>query len=428
VRDRYSESLAEFALASLFCRPYGLAGLELDHDALLNGTVSIIHARGVMPDGLTFSFPDDPNPSPLEIRDLFSPTRESHLVLLTIPAFRPNRANCLLDRGAEQPTHRYVAEDVTLPDQTTGEDERSITLGRKNFRLALDAEEPGDLVLLPLSRVKRDRGGRFVYDGEYIPPSIQVGASRRMLEILRQLIEMMDAKSATLVGERTEPGSGSLYAPEEIAGYWLSHAIHSSLAPLRHHLRAKTSHPEEVFMELLRLAGALCTFSMDSRPRDLPLYDHDDLESCMGLLDRHIRNHLEIVLPKRAVHVPLKPLQEFYLHGTVTDQRCFRDAHWFLEVTASEGRERAIAEVPRLVKICSPRHIERLVQAAYPGMELHHVASPPAAISPRLGAEYFRIETAGPCWETTQQTQEVAVYTPGALAGHEFEILIVSEE
>ena len=65
---RYFEELTGFALQNLFFAPWGLASGELDAEALLNGTVSVTHATGIMPDGLVFSFPDDPAPEPLEIR------------------------------------------------------------------------------------------------------------------------------------------------------------------------------------------------------------------------------------------------------------------------------------------------------------------------------------------------------------------------
>jgi type VI secretion system protein ImpJ len=430
LRDRYFESSAAFALDNLFFKPYGLTGLELDHDALLNGTVSVIHARGVMPDGLTFAFPDDACPAPIEIRDRFSPTQESHLVLLAIPPYRSGRSNCALDPDTDVAgqSSRWVAETTPRPDETTGEDEQTVTVGRKNFSLVLDDEDSGELVTLPLARVKRDRSGQFVYDPTFIPPCIQIAAGSRILEIVRRAIEVMEAKAESLARDRTAAGPGSRFAADEIASFWLSHAIHSSMAPLRHHLQARTTHPEEVFSELLRLAGALCTFSITSHPRDLPLYDHDNLEECFSALDQHIRTHLDVVLPKKAVRILLDPMEEYYFTGAVSDRRCFRDAHWFLEVEVSEGRETVIADVPRLIKVCSTEHISRLVQAAYPGMELQHVASPPAAASPRIGAEYFRIETAGPCWVTTEQTRNVAIYAPGDLSNLRFEIVVIPEE
>ena len=91
--NRYVEELVRFVASNLGPEAFGLAGYEFDAEALQNDTVSLIHARGIMPDGLAFQFPDDPLPEPRQIRDLFSPTQDSHLVLLCIPPFLDGRAN-----------------------------------------------------------------------------------------------------------------------------------------------------------------------------------------------------------------------------------------------------------------------------------------------------------------------------------------------
>src|SRR5688572_10178725 len=79
-QNRYFEDLIAFTVSNLFFKPYGLVACTLDEEALLNGTVSLIHARGALPDGLTFNFPEDDPPQPLAIRELFSPTQDTHLV------------------------------------------------------------------------------------------------------------------------------------------------------------------------------------------------------------------------------------------------------------------------------------------------------------------------------------------------------------
>lgn len=433
-RDRYFQDSAAFALSSLFFRPYGVAGLELDHEALLNGTASIAHARGVMPDGMAFSFPDDPTPDPLEIGERFSPTRDSHLLLLTIPPLQPGRPNCTLDGVAGDGRTRFVAEPVEVADETTGEERRSILVGRKNFRLRLDDESvpPGDVVTLPLARIRRDRSGTFVYDDAYIPPCIQIGGSQRLLALLRRLIGSMESKSASLAAERSGTAAAE-FASEEIVSFWLSHTIHSSLPRLRHHLDARTSHPNEVFKDLLRLGGALCTFSMESDPRELPAYDHDDLTGCFAALEEHVRVHLGVVMPKRATRITLEQFEDYFWRGTVTDPRSFKDARWYLEVRTAGSHGRLIEDVPKLVKVCSARFIVELVRRAHPGLDLEHIGSPPTAISPRLGCEYFRIERNAsgevhPCWKTIVDSGEVGLYTPEALNDLEFVVLIVHED
>src|SRR5436189_5541169 len=89
VQSRYFEDSIQFATSSLWFASYGLAGVELDANALQNGTVSLLHARGILPDGLPFNMPEcDDLPQPRVIADLIPPTRDSVIVLLGIPPLR----------------------------------------------------------------------------------------------------------------------------------------------------------------------------------------------------------------------------------------------------------------------------------------------------------------------------------------------------
>src|SRR6202040_3450602 len=99
-------------------------------------------------------------------------------------------------------------------------------------------------------------------------------------------------------------------------------------APLRHLLVAKRGHPEELFSELSRLAGALCTFALDSHPRDLPLYDHEDLSTGFEILDRHIQTHLDIIVPPPPISIPLTPDGNYFYQGEVRDPRCLNRSRW----------------------------------------------------------------------------------------------------
>ena len=436
LQSRYFEDSIGFALSHLFFKPYGLAGFELDVEALRNGTVSIIHARGVMPDGLAFHFPDgDPPPPPRQIQDLFSPTQDSHVVSLSVPPYREGRANCALNPTTDDQETRYVAERTQVLDETTGQDERPVTVGRKSFRLRLDSELGEGTVSLPLARVRRDGTGHFIYDPEYIPPSLQIGASPRLMAVLKRLIEILESKSDSLAEQRRATGQSlAEYASHEVANFWLSHAIHASLGPLRHHLNVKSTHPEQLHADLAQLAGALCTFSLNSHPRDLPLYDHDRLNESFRALDEHIRRHLEITIPTSCVAVPLKRYQEYYYAGKVTDTRCLGPSTWILGVQSTMGEAEVISQVPRLVKICSAKHITELVKRAMPGLRLEHLPSPPSAVSPRLGRHYFRISKSGPqgsghhpCWSGIVQSSGIGVYLPSALPNTELELLVILE-
>jgi type VI secretion system protein ImpJ len=422
VQSRYFEDSIQFATSSLWFASYGLAGLELDTDALYNGAVSLLHARGILPDGLPFNMPEcDDLPQPRIISDLIPPTSDSAIVLLGIPPLRPNGRNCTI--GGGNGDARYASQARVLHDEISGIDERSVQLGHKNLRLLLDIEPAGDLVTLPIARVVRDGAGHFAYDPEFVPPVVQIGASARLLRLLQELVEILNEKGATL--SRDTGRSQSDFSTREIASFWLLHAVNSALAPLRHLLIAKRGHPEELFVELSRLAGALCTFSLDSLPRDLPVYDHQDLTDCFNQLDRHIRTHLETVLPTNCITIPMVAAGDCFYEGKVTDARCLGNSRWMLAIRAGMPESELMTQTPLLVKVCTPPFVRELVTRALPGMTLTHVPVPPSAVSARVETQYFGISRTGPCWNHILQTRQVGIYVPSAFANPELQVLVV---
>ncbi len=426
MQNRYFEAATTFAFAHLFFRPYGLVACELDAEAVRNGTAALVHARGVMPDGMSFHFPEDPLPEPLRIAEHFSPTDTDRLLCLAIPGYREGKPNCRLNGDAGPPT-RFVSWTATIADETTGADQNAVGLARKNFRLVL-AESDSDAheIRLPLARVRRDGAGRFAYDEEYIPPSLQIGASERLMGLLLRLVETLDTKADLLAAERGGAGDGSAYAADELARFWLSHTVHSTVTPLRHHLEVRRAHPEQVYLELARLAGALCTFSMDAHPRDLPLYDHDAPSECFGALERRIRAHLERNLPTGAIEVPLESDADGFHRGAIVDSRALGKATWFLGVRSTLPRAELASRVEGLVKLCSEKFVAELVRRGMDGLPLEHQATPPAEISPRVGTEYFRVVTNGPCWDSIVDTTAVGVHVPAAIPSPQLELRILT--
>jgi type VI secretion system protein ImpJ len=425
VQSRYFEDAIQFATSSLWFASYGLCGVELDREALYNGTLSLLHARGIFPDGLPFNMPEsDPLPEPRAVADLFPPTRDGIVAMLAIPPRKPNGYNCALEAGGAD--SRFVAESRVLHDENSGADERAVRIGRKNLRLSMDTEPPGDLSTLPVARVVRDGSGHFVFDANFVPPVLQIGASARLLSMVQRLIEILEEKSSSIT--RAAAGGGaSEFSTREIANFWLLHSINSALSPLRHLLMAKRGHPEELFAELSRLAGALCTFALDSHPRELPLYDHGNLGDCFEALDRHIRRHLETIIPTNCISIPLSPAGHYYWEGEITDQRCLGRSRWVFAVRARMSEPDLMVKTPQLIKVCTPPFVRELVRRALPGLALTHLAVPPPAIRTRLETQYFGISRSGPCWDHMAQTRQIGVYVPGEFPNPEVEILVVLE-
>ena len=426
--SRYFEDAIHFAALSHWFEPYGLSGLELDHEALQNDLAVLLHARGVFPDGLPFHMPEsEAPPAPRSITDLFPPTLQAATLLLGVPLRKPGGANCAAGNAhfGSEPESRYVAGTQLMPDENAGGAERPVQIARKNTRLLLDTEPCDALATLPLARIVRDGAGHFRYDPQFVPPVLQIRASERLMLLVRRLVEILDEKSAAIGFRR--PVNSEL-TPAEIAKVWLLHAVHSASATLRHLATAKQGHPEELFLELSRLAGALCTFKLGSHPRALPEYNHRSPSACFDALDRHIREHLEVTVPTNCLNIPLKSTDNSFYDGEILDSRSLGRSRWVLAVRSPIGDAELMTRVPRLVKICSSRFVRELVKRALPGLPLVHLPVPPAAISAGVDRQYFTISRSGPSWEHMIQTRSIGVYVPAEIPNPEVEVHVVLED
>jgi type VI secretion system protein ImpJ len=427
-QSRYFEDLVDFTAHCLGFGAYGLLGCGFDEEAIRNGTIALLHARGIFPDGLTFDMPgSDALPAPRHITDVFPPTRTSLEVRLAVPPHNPNGLNCAFSEAEANGT-RFIAESSQVGDLNTGRDEKTVKLGRKNIALWLDTEEQHGRLALPITRVMRDGSGHFIFDPSFVPPALHLSASDRLMMLVGRLIALLEQKIDALrnVPEAISGAAGG-FSAQQIANAWLLHSVNTAVATLRHLWSAREVHPERLYLELARLGGALCTFALDSHPRQLPLYDHDHLAECFEGLDRHIRTHLEMIVPSNCVAIPLQPAGNYLYAGPIHDQRVLDHSRWIFGIRSSIGEVELVHRTSTLVKICSLEFIDKLVKRALPGLEVRHLGTPPAAVSPRVETEYFAVSKSGPCWEHIIKTRQVAVYIPGDIPQPEPQLLVILE-
>jgi len=426
-QSRYFEDSMSFVASSLWREPWGLLHAELDAKAIRNGTATVLHASGIFPDGLAFELPNSDPPPPIRnLLEVFPSTDAVLPIYLAVPVRKDNGFDC--DLGTAADSIRFSRMQRMLRDETNGIDEREIELGQKNIRLVTEAELTPELLSIPIAHILRDGRGHLVCDEEFIPPCLRLSACEPLLLLVRRLIDAIGEKSAIIARSarrhgRFEAGTGAL----DVANYWFLHALHNALPPLQHLATTTHAHPEDVYVELSRLAGALCTFAVDSDPRQLPAYDHRNPGPAFRALDAHIRKHLEIVVPSNTISFTFQPAEP-YIHGAdVTDERCLRRSRWVFGIRSDLGESDLLKLVPRLVKVCSLKFVPELVKRALPGMTLTHLPVPPTAIRAEADMQYFAVDTAGPCWEHILQTRKVGVYIPGEISRPEFDLTVIVE-
>lgn len=425
IQDRFIENTLRFQLEALTFRPWGFQELQIDHEALSAGVFSLSSASGIFADGLLFDIPNsDPPPPPKPLAECFDVDRDTLDVFLAIPQHRERGLNVSVSQlGADT---RYRAEVALLRDENSGQSEKPVQVARKNFRLLAEGEMREGVSSLRVARVKRTPAGLYQADPYFVPPLIEYSASEFLVSILRRLIEILSAKSSQLSGGRRQKNQSLAdFTASDIANFWLLHTINTNFPALNHLFEMKRSHPERLFDAMLRLAGALTTFSSDIHPRDLPRYDHDGLSFCFSDLDDKLRLLLETVVPSNFVALPLKLIQQAVYGTSISDDKYLKNTKMYLAVHAEMNQGELIQKTPQLVKVCSASHIEHLVRQALPGVPLTHVAAPPSSIPVKLNYQYFSLSQGGAAWEAIGRARNFAAYVPGDFPDPQLELIIL---
>jgi type VI secretion system protein ImpJ len=434
-QDQFFEDSIQFRWAASQFANWGVTELDIDSEALGNSLFRLAKCAGIMPDGEPFDMPDtDDLPPSRSLAEHFPPARDSVDVYLGIPEIRPRARNVTIPgtSGSEAPgalpSTRYLAETRAFTDENSGADEKPVQVARRLFRILFEDEYRDGFSTLRIAQVTRNAAGIPILHPRFVAPCLNLGSSSYLNMMLRRQIEILAAKSATLSGPRRQRGKITAeFSPSETANFWLLHTVNSYLPELKHIWKVRKGHPEAAYLAMLRLAGALSTFSLEARPENLPDYDHNDLGRCFTLLDQNIRDLMETVIPSKFVSVPLQVRDRFIWSGAVTEDQYFRESQFYLAVSAKMGLDDVIRKVPQLVKISSTDDIQHLIRNALPGLPLRHVPVPPPAIPIKLDNQYFALNQGGELWNAMMLSRQVAVHVPGEIVEPKMELLIVLE-
>ncbi len=429
-QDRFLDNSLQFQMEALSSYPWGLTELRMDQEELAGGNVAISKASGIFPDGLLFDVPDaDIGPPVRSITDYFETDKDLKAcdIHLALPSYRDRGLN--VSMGSRQADTRFVADVLMLRDENTGLMEKPIQVARKNFRFLFGDEKLQGYTSLRIARVQKTSAGTYQYDTRFLPPLLDIATADYLMAIARRLVEILSAKSAILSGLRRQKNlSLADFGSSDIANFWLLYTINSHF-PLFHHIfEVKRGHPEELYRTMLSLAGCLTTFSTTTHPRDLPNYDHDDLEPPFTKLDELLRNLLETVVPSNFISLPLKLVAPNVYATALADDKYFANTRMYVAINADMNEGELIAKTPSLIKVCSANHIEHLIKQALPGVTLMHNPRPPAAIPVKLNHQYFSLNMSGVYWEAILRARNLAAYVPGDFPAPQLELIILLPE
>lgn len=425
--DNYYEELLNSRVRSLLPFEYGILELQISREAIANGNFQITNCRAVLPDGLMINVPDaEAVPDMRPVGEHFHPEKEQLGVHLAIPAKKIGEANFQSNGAKASSNLRFLQEPATVKDETSGTNEQFLAVAKSNLRIIFDDELRDGFTALKIAELTRTPTGQLKISDEFIPPALNVAASVWLVDMLRQLVEILITKSASL-GEQRRQRNASLadFTTSEVAIFWLLHTINNSIPAMAHYFRSPLLHPEKLYLEMAQLVGQLMTFAVEFHPKDIVKYEHNDLFYTFSKLNAVLRELLETVIPSRCVPIPLEKTRDTLYVGRVEDARLLKEAEFYLAVRAQMPESKLIDGVPRVIKIASRDVIDSVIGSALPGVVLTHANPPPAPIPSRVGFRYFMLDSIGPYWNGIKGSKVLAVYVPDEIPDAKLELYAV---
>lgn len=425
--DNYHEALINSRFASLAAYEWGVLDLQVNREAVSNGSFQIVRCRAVMPDGLLVNFPEtDVAPDLKQIGGHFAPEKERLGVHLAIPERKNGAANFQASGAKANGNLRYLQEGSLAVDETSGANEQPIAFAQPNLRILFDDELRDGFTSVKIAELQRTPTGGFAVSENYIAPVLNVTASDWLTNMLRQLVEILITKSGSLAEQRRQTGASLAdFTTDQVAVFWLLNTVNASIPTLSHFFRTRLVHPERLYVEMAGLVGRLMTFAINLHPKDIVPYEHEDLYTTFSQLSAQLRELLETVIPTRCVPIPLEKVRDTLYIGRVTDDRLLKEAAFYLAVRAKLPDNRVIEVVPRVVKIASRDVIEAVIGSALPGVGLTFQSPPPAPIPARIGFQYFNLDTRNPYWDGIKGAKVIAVYVPDEIPDERLEMYAV---
>ncbi len=421
---RYLEHFVESRCGLLRGHAWGLERLHFDEQLLNLGKLSVLDARGVFPDGTPFEMPEEDDPP-----SVFEVPGNTHdaIVHLALPVRRLGSEEASSERDATT-LARYVTHESEVMDSVSRQTEAAILqTGKLRTRLMLDSDKRDEYATIPVARIiEVSSDNKVLLDEQFIPTAIAQRGAQPLLAFVKELLGLLQHRSEALAGRVSASGRGGGTA--EIADFLLLQVVNRAI-PLVSHLASQGGlHPEELYRQLLEMAGELATFtSAAKQPPRFEIYDHANLTRSFRPLFKELRRSLSMVLEQTAIQLPLQERKFGIRVAQIPDRKLLLDANFVLAVHAAIPTEKLLSHFPTQVKIGPVEKIRDLVNLALPGIRVRALPVAPRQIPYQSGFVYFELNRADELWKELHRSGGFAFHIAGDYPDLKIEFWAIKE-
>lgn len=418
--DRYVEHLLDLRVRHTSPYPWGFSRIEIDRDLAQQNKFGLRAATGIFQDGTPFDLGGgSPLPKSIDVPE----GAEHKYVYLTLPLGAPNTREVDMPEG--QSGSRFVRSLETMIDSTASihaEEEIEVAHPRSELTIS-DAPKAGYNNLL-IARILEVRDKTIVLDETIAPPVLICHAHPTVTGWIDRVIGWVGTRLESLARFASDPSSGGGLQAYD---YFMLQILNREINVLKHYRASKYIHPETLYVEFLRLAGELSTFSVNRRVVEFPKYDHDRLTEVFSPLVDTIQRLLSLDIG-RAIRLDLTEVQPNAFIANVNDRTLFRNARFIIEVAASMPATQIQLQFPELVKVGPNTKMRDIVQTHLPGIPVVHMPTPPRQLRVMTDHVYFRLEKNSPLWPEFSVASGLAMHFAGNWPNLQLELWAIVDD
>ncbi len=201
---------------------------------------------------------------------------ERRFVYLTLPGIGPNTAKWIWPRARAAAATCANLNGCAISSAAMHlEEEIEVAHLRAELSIA-EVPKPGFNNLL-ISRIVEVRDKTIILDENIVPPVISCHA--HPVPMVGWTGDRLGGNKARIVARyATDPSSGGGLQAYD---YFMLQMLNREINVLKHYRASRYTHPETLYVELLRLAGELSTFSGSRLVPSFPRYDQDNLRTSL---------------------------------------------------------------------------------------------------------------------------------------------------
>lgn len=390
---------------------YGFIECIIDNNALAEGKLSLSSVKGVFSDGTPFCLPEDGDlPDPLVI----SADAKNQIVSIAIP-YLSHASKDIAEHKSADNFSRYLLKEQTIADRHSpdADSEEIVFTGSLWTRLVIEDSADSAYHTIPIARILEKREDETVkLDTHFYPCAASLAASPSLLNLCREIHGLLRQRANELAGRLGTPSTSDT---SQLTQLLLLQTINRAKPLFDHIIQSENDHPEQIFRQLIQLAGELCTLTTNERlSADYPQYLHRDQYTSFQPVFDNIRQSLNWIPDSTTESITVNHVKAGIYTATVHDRHLFESSRFILAVKARVSPDELQKRFPRQTTISSKAKLRELVESQARGIGLASMVTVPNSIPMYENHVYFEMRQDDQLWKEIALSGDIALHISGS--------------